>query len=180
MRDKYFKWLCDFIYTPRRSQYKILLKYLHGVEFTYFIPLDENRAEDGLDLRHRFCEEQCQGSDYLLRLMVDEPCSLLEMMVALSIRCEDHIMVNQELGDRTDYWFWGMIDTSGLFNLPDVSFNSAEADVIINRILNREYGTCGEGGLFYLKKCNHNVREMEIWDQLGWYLDEYIEENEYE
>jgi hypothetical protein len=112
--------------------------------------------------------------------MVDEPCSLLEMMVALSIRCEDHIMVNQELGDRTDYWFWGMIDTSGLFNLPDVSFNSAEADVIINRILNREYGTCGEGGLFYLKKCNHNVREMEIWDQLGWYLDEYIEENEYE
>jgi hypothetical protein len=109
--------------------------------------------------------------------MVDEPCSVLEMMVALAIRCEEHIMEDLELGDRTEKWFWIMIDSSGLNALTDMTFNSYEADIILQRILNREYGPCGEGGLFLIPNCGFDLRNVEIWYQLCWYLNYYEEVN---
>jgi len=182
IREEYYKWLCHFVFTSRRRNYKRLIKYLHSVEFTYFIPFDENRYEDGIELRRRFAIESGYMQDHLINIMGDDPCSVLEMMIALAIRCEENIMEDIEIGDRTGQWFWAMIDNAGFGSLTDINFNSREADFITNRILNREYGPCGEGGLFYIKhNCHADLRTVELWYQLNWYLASYIKEmNEYE
>ena len=177
IREEYYKWLCRFIFTSRRRNYKRVIRYLHGVEFTYSVPFDENRYEDGLSLRSRFAYELGYSNDHITNTMGDDPCSVLEMMIALALRCEEHIMDDIEYGDRTSQWFWTMIDNAGFGSLTDLNFNSREAEHIINRVLNRKYGPCGEGGFFYIKNnCNVDLREVELWYQLNWYLDSYFEE----
>ena len=121
MRTQYYKWLCQKVFIPQRRHYKRLVKYLHSIPFTYTVPLDRNREEDGFELRRRFAYEYAYPINCLYDDMVDEPCSVLEMMVALAIRCEEHIMEDLELGDRTEKWFWIMIDSSGLNTLTDLS-----------------------------------------------------------
>ena len=147
------------------------------MEFTYSVPFDENRYEDGLSLRKRFAYELGYSNDHITNIMGDDPCSVLEMMIALAIRCEEHIMDDIEYGDRTSQWFWTMIDNAGFGSLTDLNFNSREAEYIIDRVLNRKYGPCGEGGFFYIKNnCNVDLRGVELWYQLNWYLDSYFEE----
>ncbi len=132
---------------------------------------------DGWSLRSRFAYELGYSNDHITDTMGDDPCSVLEMMIALALRCEEHIMDDIEYGDRTSQWFWTMIDNAGFGSLTDLNFNSREAEHIIDRVLNRKYGPCGEGGFFYIKNnCNVDLREVELWYQLNWYLDSYFEE----
>ena len=37
--------------------------------------------------------------------------------------------------------------------------------------LNREYEPNGKGGLFFIRNCKEDLRNVEIWAQLCWYLD---------
>lgn len=100
------KWVCDCKYSKRVS-YRKLLMCLHNIEFTYLIPEDVNRAIDGCDLRQRFSDEKGYGC--LLYDVLDNPCSVLEMMIALCIRLEEQIMDDPDIGNRTGQWFWDMI-----------------------------------------------------------------------
>lgn len=44
----------------------------------------------------------------------NRPCSVLEMIIALAIRLEEHIMDDPDIGNRTGQWFWDMIVSLGL------------------------------------------------------------------
>lgn len=172
IRDLYFTWLYDTVCRDRFAPgvgYKQLLKYLHDTEFTYIIPLDENRAKNGINLRYRF--ESMMGIEGA-EILLDGPCSVLEMMVALAIKCEEDYMNNALLGDRTGTWFWEMIVNLGLGGMSDINFDRGKARVIINRFLNREYEPNGRGGLFTVKNCDVDLRGVEIWYQMLWYLNE--------
>lgn len=180
--NEYFKWLFDLVCGKRYSKkisYKKLLMQLHNTEFRYWIPKDQNRAEDGMDLRYRFALSQ-DDDDYIQDSIVDlldswiGPCSVLEMMVALSIRCEETIMDDPAIGDRTGQWFWGMIVNLGLGSMTDDRFDKKFVDDSIDRFLNREYEPDGKGGLFTIKHCNRDLRDVEIWYQLCYYLDTII------
>jgi hypothetical protein len=143
--------------------YRKLFTYLYDTEFTYFIPHDENRAVDGIGLRHRFCyRNDCEHLEYCL----DGPCSVLEMMVALAIRCEDYIMCNPEKGDRTAQWFWTMISSLGLAGMTDYNFDLYTVEDVICRLLNRDYDRDGKGGLFTIRGWYRDARDAEIWHQL--------------
>lgn len=144
---------------------------LHSIRFRYSIPNDVNRADDGISLRHRFAliygyENE---SDYL-----NEPCSVLEMLIALAIRCEEDIMDDPRYGDRTKQWFWQMIVNLGLGAMTDDRFDRGYVLDRINIFLNREYEPNGEGGLFTIHDCEHDLRDVEIWYQLCWYLDSIV------
>ena len=115
LREKYFQWMCRICdgNRPRKVSYERLLRYLYAREFIVLVPMDENRAKDGIDLRYRFAYDN--GLSKVEVKMLDRtPCSVLEMMVALAVRCEEHIMNNDDEGDRTGLWFWKMIDNLGL------------------------------------------------------------------
>ena len=170
IEDEYFEWLCETVDINRFSKsvsYRKLLMHLHNIEFTWFVPYDDNRADDGIQLRRRYAL-RC-GDDKLSRLITG-PCSVLEMMVALAIRCEESIMDDALMGDRTGQWFWGMIHNLELSPMIDTRFDRDYVDSVVARLLNREYEADGRGGLFTVKHCPHDLRAVEIWCQLSWYL----------
>lgn len=174
IKDEYFEWLFNLICGKRFSKsisYRKLLTYLHSIEFTYSIPNDANRAEDGIDLRYRYSVE-CGSKEDVGYL--DGPCSILEMMIALAIRCEESIMDDPDIGDRTGQWFWGMVTNLGLGYMTDDRFDRAAAVDIVYTFLNREYEPDGKGGLFRIRQCPYDLREIEIWYQLCWYLDSIV------
>lgn len=171
IENEYFEWLYNLVCGERfsdQTSYRKLLMYLHTIEFTYSIPKDSNRAEDGKDLRWRFAlyNDDRSLSEYLIG-----PCSVLEMMIALAIRCEENIMDNPNIGDRTGQWFWGMITSLGLGSMYDSRFDKQFVNEIINAFLERDYRPDGKGGLFTIKNCDSDLRTVEIWYQLCWYLD---------
>ena len=175
VNNSYFKWMYNLVCGKRFSKYvsyKKLLMYLHDIEFTYIISKDKNRYDDGIDLRCRFSYEHPEIKD--ADLYLQGPCSVLEMMVALSIRCEENIMDDPEVGDRTGQWFWGMIVSLGLGSMSDNRFDKRIVDYSIDRFLNREYEPNGKGGLFTIKDCKNDLRFVEIWYQLCQYLDGII------
>ena len=42
---------------------------------------------------------------------------------------------------------------------------------VIRRFLNRDYERDGKGGLFTIEHCRYDMRDIEIWYQANWYLD---------
>lgn len=174
--NTYFEWLCDLVYGERYSKqvsYDKLLTYLHCTEFTYLIPLDENRAEDGIEMRYRYA--LALGYDPLdtfeITNMLSGPCSVLEMMIALALRCEEETMDDAAMGNRSGQWFWGMIVNLGLGSMTDKRFDRDFVKESVDRFLKREYDPDGSGGLFTVRDCHRDLREVEIWYQLNWYLD---------
>ena len=172
LSNEYFEWLFELMCTNRYSDnisYRKLLMYLHGKDFRYSIAMDENRADDGYELRYRYSLKRPDIDDIYAYL--DEPCSVLEMMVALAIRCEEHIMDDDEIGDRTRQWFWNMVVNLGLGDMDDANFDKRYVNDVIERFLDREYEPDGRGGLFLIRDCDVDLRDVEIWYQLMMYLD---------
>lgn len=167
----YFEWLYNIVCENRYSEgysYRELLSYLHSVEFTYTIRKDADRAEDGVYLRYRFAYDTgCACADGY----IDGPCSVLEMILALAIRCEEQIMDDARYGDRTGQWFWKMMGNLGLGAMIDERFDEQYVEDVIARFLNREYERDGRGGLFTVKNCDYDLRYVEIWVIMCWYLD---------
>jgi hypothetical protein len=173
VKNEYFEWLYDLVCKNRYSEdisFRKLLMFLHCTEFTYIVPMDENRAVDGIALRWQYvCEKDYPN--YTLDDL-EGPCSILEMMIALTFKC-DGFMDDPDMGDRFGQWFWHMIVSLGLGPMDDRSFNKRKATGIINRFLDRHYEPNGKGGLFTIRNCDRDLRYVEIWHQMCWYLDEY-------
>lgn len=167
--------MSDIVCGDTRSEqirFDKLLRHLHQTDFKYLIPKDGNRADDGIDLRYRFAITQGYEEfvDEILDIL-DGPCSVFEMMTALAIRCEENIMDDPEVGDRTGQWFWGMITNMGLGGMYDYNYDERYVDDVLMRFMNREYEPDGRGGLFRVRHCDEDLRELEIWIQLCWFLD---------
>lgn len=172
LNNAYFEWMCQLV--TRSSRYRELLWKLHTTEFIYILPMDGNRAEDGIELRYRFGYEHAYDAPLIASYLDDRPCSVLEMMVALAIRCEEHIMDDPDIGDRTGQWFWTMVENLGLSRMYDIRFDEEYVDSAIGRFLNREYKRNGEGGLFTVNDCEQDLRSVEIWYQMCLYLDDIV------
>lgn len=168
----YFDWMYDIVCKNRFGKdisYRKLLTFLHEVPFEYNNRRDRSRAEDGVNLRYRFPYESV-GIDDISRY-IDSPCSILEMMLALAIRCEETIMDNPAYGDRTGQWFWNMISSLGLSSMEDSIFDMKTVKEVVMKFLNRDYEPNGKGGLFTIRDCEDDLRSVEIWVQMLWYLD---------
>lgn len=172
--DRYFDWVCSVVCDGMRSKrmmYRKLLRYLHSKEFVYILEMDGNRAVDGVELRYRFAYQHNYPYSMIDEYFDDKPCSILEMMAALVIRIVDDIMDDPDEDAPTGRWFWDMIDNLGLGNLSDSVFDERYADEVINRFLNRDYEANGNGGLFTVNHRREDMRDVDIWYQMCWYLD---------
>src|SRR5690606_21972367 len=109
LENLYFNWLCAKIIrvevpTPSLTYWK-LLRVLHHTEFVWLIPGDDNRAEDGLELREEFLTESGLPNE---PEWWDAACSILEMLIAFSRRCQ------YSTSHTAAFWFWQMIENLGL------------------------------------------------------------------
>lgn len=177
LNNEYFKWMCQLVQDKRFMRgltHQKLLNHLHNVIFQFTLPMDENRAEDGKNLRYRFGYERKHDNQTIATYLDITPCSVLEMLVSLSLRCEEDIMYNPDIGDRTGMWFWNMIINLGLESMDDSHYDAEYVDKVILRFMNHKYKRNGEGGLFTIDNRECDMRTLEIWAQLNWYLDSIL------
>lgn len=126
------------------------------------MPNDDNRMEDGKELRQEFLYEFKVDDTWM-----NEPCSVLEMLIALARR------LAFEVNGDTDEWFWHLMYNLGLEQYTDDVFNhvvAEDVDDILDTFLDRKYGHNGEGGLFPLEETRADQTEVEIWYQMSTYL----------
>jgi hypothetical protein len=172
IEDEYFNWLYTKVgwrenYTPS-TKYQSLLYLLHCTEFTWRLSGDDNRAEDGEDLRREFLREVSSRPGY------DEwaylPCSVLEMLIAFARRAE--FQTTYSLRE----WFWIFIENLGLSDISDANYKEKAELIgpILEAFIWRTYDEHGNGGLFPIKGSEHDQRKIEIWYQFC----EYLIENE--
>lgn len=163
----YFDWLSECVCDEcQKVNYQKLFSLMFEMPFYSFVDNDKNRAIDGENLRHLYFLEVGLDADK------DGQCSILEMLVGLSIRCENELMYEPDKGDRTADWFWMMMDNLGLSEFDDYGFREKTAWHILNRMVEREYERDGYGGPFYIPGCRVDLRKVELWYQLNYYLQE--------
>jgi hypothetical protein len=171
--DRYLTWLHrqlepDTLRNPARSHWKLFIQ-LHGTEFTWFIPNDDNRLFDGLDIRAEYVDAE-EGGD-VPGHWLSQACSFLEMLVALSRR------MAFETEREPDFWFWQMIENLNLRIYTDEVYDSeveSLVDDIITGVIQRTFRADGSDGLFPLRHPGTDQREVEIWYQMSQYLMENI------
>lgn len=158
----YFDWLCTKVLDHSNSAYLRLLTMLHKEEFVWLVGMDENRAEDGRDLRRDFFRESGIERD---SEWGNVSCSILEMLIALARRAEF------QTDDSVKWWFWRIIENIGLNDpfIPEVPFGDA-----IHTLMWRLYDYDGmHGGMFPLIKHDFgDQRKVEIWYQLCHYIED--------
>lgn len=179
LNERYFKWMYQLVYGTRRDvrglSYEQLFNLLYNIEFRYIIDMDSNRYSDGIDLRTRFAYEAGINGSLVELYLNKRPCSVLEMMIALAIRCEEHIMDNPDIGNRTGYWVQLMINNLGLRNSHDCNFDEDYVDSVISRFLDRQYESNGAGSLFVVENAPRDFKRLEIWYQMSRYLTKFME-----
>lgn len=176
LTNQYFEWLCGLVTNSSRplDLYSSLFSLLHSIDFQVRIGMDENRAADGIDLRYRFGEEFEYHQAMICSFLDIKPCSVLELMVALALRCEEDIMNNPDMENQIGKWFWMMLINLGLESMDDGHYDDLYCKEVIHRFLNRDYAANGSGGLFVIENCDQDLRHVEILYQMYWYLDSII------
>lgn len=165
--ELYLRWLYSQVGNvklkdPRRTHWS-LMRLLYKKEFVWLIPNDDNRLEDGRDLRMEFIHE-FEITDVDPDWMTIG-CSMLEMLIGLSRR------LNFEEDDNTVAdWFWELIVNLGMQDIDaDFDRKGTHGDTL-DRVIWRTYKPSGRGGLFPLKHPEEDQRDVEIWYQLSAYL----------
>ena len=176
---RYFDWLYERVcgdWEPRGLSFHRLLTFLYNQNFTPSCELDGARAEDGLDLRYRFAQTQNIVYQDVQDAFTGIPCSMLEMMVALALRMEEDIMTNPAMGNRLPQWFMEMLQSLGLDGMTDDQFDRHKVMAVVRRFMDGKYKSNGKGGLFTIPSCERDLRTVEIWYQMNWYLNSIIYE----
>lgn len=171
--EAYFVWLYAQVGETESKNlantYWKLLKLLYTKPFAWILERDESRAKDGTDQRMEFLRETDLVVDEPGWL--DQPCSVLEMMIALAWKLE----FDSTNGEDQAYWFWQMIKNLGLIEFTDAHPPRKEVvDEILDRVLYREYAPNGKGGLFPLQRSARDQRTVELAYQGEAYLLERI------
>lgn len=168
--ELYFKWLyrqvaSDRLKDPTRT-YWDLLRQLYTKEFVWLISNDDNRVEDGRDLRSEFLRDHALDD-------VDEDwlglgCSFLEMLIGLSRRC------SFEADGDPKHWFWLLVANLNLSAFSDELFRTKRQRKFVNDTMDsviwRTYRSDGRGGIFPLNRPKEDQRDVELWYQLSQYL----------
>lgn len=170
--ETYLKWLYSQVASvklknPARS-YWGLMRALYSTEFVWLIPNDDNRLEDGRDLRREFIEEQHMDSVEDDWMTIG--CSMLEMLLALSRR----LVFESDDGSESPDWFWHLLNNLNLAHFNDSHIQTDQqieyVKFQLETVVWRNYREDGFGGLFPLKDPQEDQRRVELWYQLSNYL----------
>lgn len=167
--EQYLTWLYEQVCLnpdkALRRKHWSLMRQIYIKEFIWLIPNDDNRVDDGRDLRHEFLYDyEIDDVDpYWLNL----GCSMLEMLVALSRR------MAFETDGEPHIWFWHMIEVLNLEQYNDKKYDDNAEEIInetIDSVIWRTYGADGGGSLFPLQHPSTDQRQVELWYQFSAYL----------
>lgn len=181
LSQDYFDWLYSQI-KYKKTNYTMLCKELCEKKFRWSIHNDDNRCEDGLNLRNIFIDEnQLDESHTEVKYFLKAECTLFEVLVALAQRMNDVMYDLEDQDNKSATWFHEMIKNLELDKFTDLHIYKerfdplaeAEIDDRLDTFLSRTYDFYGNGSLFPLKKRpRKDMANTEIWYQMMAWLDE--------
>jgi hypothetical protein len=154
----YYEWLVSQIEVPSNRTYRDLFERLHNFEFVWVVPHDNNRVQDGLDLRTEFLN----GNRPNLKL---EGVTMLEILISLSRR------VAFTAGGDERLWAWRLLKNLRLNKMSDplTEEKAQRVDEILYALVWRTYDRSGKGGFFPLRDSLEDQTKVEIWYQMNAY-----------
>lgn len=168
-KTSYFDWLYSHIEEPGMPNRRNFVSDLNMVEFRSFIPNDDNRATDGIQLREEYAESVGETA------VSGKGCTLLEMLIALAVRMDFQIST-KESGNQTAKLFWEMIGNLRLKQYGTRDNQTLQKKIyngtLIKKFIDRRYLGDGFGGIFPLKEPKKDQRDVELWYQMQRYIAE--------
>lgn len=178
----YLGWLESFtiddqLLTSNRS-YSKLLRTLWDIPFHGAIGNDNDRGEEGLELRVRYNDilSDKAGEGYFVTPDVRDifgECRVLEMLIALSMHMYD-LMQDMGIYNSVSRWFWEIMRNVGFVKYDDRLYTPRIRNIVKKTVydimdLNAE-GLGKSGGWFN----SYDWRDIEIWYQMHEYLKGYF------
>ena len=162
VENAYFNWLVSKVLRLENSSPSLtfynLFRTLHTTEYVWLVSGDDNRVEDGLELRLDFLTEANIGYDPDEAKL--EPCSVFEMLIAFS----NHAEFTTDTPARG--WFWVFLTNLGLAEYCDAAFRKDEAQTIIDEFVWRRTT------MFPLTNQSRGYLNVQVWYQFCTYLAE--------
>lgn len=157
----YYEWLVSQIHIPNGKDYGDLFSRMHNLEFVWTVPNDDNRVQDGADLRYEFADDK--------KSEINLPAvTFLEVLVGLSRRTAF------TAGGQAERWAWRLLKNLRLTKMstPLTEERSQMMDDILDSVIWRTYSPDGRGGFFPLNQPQEDQRKIEIWYQMNKYVIE--------
>jgi hypothetical protein len=158
---EYYDWLVSQIHIPNGKDYGDLFSRMHNLEFVWTVPNDDNRVQDGADLRYEFADDK--------KHEIDLPgVTFLEVLIGLSRRTAF------TAGGEAERWAWRLLKNLRLTKMstPLTEEKSQMIDDILDSVIWRTYAADGRGGFFPLSQPQEDQRKIEIWYQMNKYVIE--------
>ena len=158
---EYYEWLVSQIDIPNGKIYGELFDRMHNLEFVWTVPNDDNRVQDGLELRVEFAQESSHELEA-------RGATFLEVLVALSRRTAF------TAGGKQEQWAWRLIKNLRLNKMSDpfTEQKSNRVNDILDTVIWRTYEPNGRGGFFPLNHPQEDQTKVEIWYQMNKYVIE--------
>jgi hypothetical protein len=166
----YFHWLVEQVREEGRHPAKTYwdaLWQMHQKEFVWTVPWDDNRIADGVELRDTFFVER----NFPIELMNRDdfgPCTVLEVMIGLSRKLAFYA------NGEPEGWAWQLFCNLGAHKFPDPlsKRKAAKLDELLEVLIWRTYDPDGTGGFFPLTRPKMDQTKVELWYQMGAYVEE--------
>ena len=148
---------------------------LQRMYFVSLIEFDENRVEEGKELREEWAETQ--GGDIHDLGMIPYTCTALEMILVMARRmCFEMSDSQYEAG--VGKWVMELLENAGLATYrndiyeTDPDYCCRKIKAIMNDIIYRRYLPDGQGSFFPMNESHGDARQMELLVQMNNYLAE--------
>lgn len=179
MRHEYFEWLVSKVTSPAvpdDTQARIVLQVLRDIRIQG-LPMDDDapRLEDGKQLRTNFMDDTGIAAHSYKEALEPESgfCTVLELLVALSMRMDDIMRDPLDPCSSVPSCFWGMVSTMvgqpfypcSYWAFPE---NTSTAVVVAEssmKFLGRQYGPTGHNGNIFTDVSGIDLRAIDIWAQ---------------
>jgi hypothetical protein len=170
----YFRWLYDqvvYFNDPQGMQsYWQVCARMQDMTFLDLVEHDSNRIAEATNLRDRFLATLADVTPHDRNDLLFPDASIFEVLVALAERA--NYMVEMDMYK----WFNIFLRNLGLDRYSDgycLLHLTGNIDRILNRFNRRSYRANGHnGGLFPLEHPTRDQREVELWYQMGAYINE--------
>lgn len=154
---RYFNYLVQKV---NGKEWSRLLWYLYERPYIWNSDMDKNRVEDAYQLRENFFNPSAYilDVDQWVRDLGD--ASILEVLIALAEKIDALIMWDENIGDQTEKWFWGMIKNLGLYEYVDPAYDQ-------NAVTRKVDIFANDGVLFPCR----GAHGLDLWSQANRYFE---------
>ena len=168
LAEDYLHWLGPQIrdeFVAVGETFNYMLEAMFDKQFEWSVPNDDNRLQDGLDLRAEFCFAHSLIPDQVL---MHKPCSFLEVLIGLSRR------LAFAAGGTPRGWSWQLLANIELTRMTDPlsRYKARKLDEIMNTVIFRSYHPNGVGSFFPLSWPDRDMTQVELWYQMAAYIEE--------